>query len=78
MRDVHTPSLTTADNARDLLPQMRRGTLSVAERRALELHEAGLGYGRIARELGVTKATVQGAIARARRKLREPAQLEGR
>jgi DNA-binding CsgD family transcriptional regulator len=62
----------TADDARDLLRGMRRGMLTPAERRALELHEQGLGYGRIARELGVSKGTVQAAIARARRKLRDP------
>ena len=46
-----------------------RASLSVAERRALELHEGGLGYGRISKALGITKSSAQDAVKRAKRHL---------
>ena len=51
------------------MARVHRASLSVAERRALELHEAGLGYGRIGQALGITKSSAQDAVKRAKRKL---------
>ena len=46
----------------ETLARWHRNALSGPERRALELHEAGLGHGRIGRELGITQASAQGAV----------------
>jgi DNA-directed RNA polymerase specialized sigma24 family protein len=53
----------------EALEQWRRAALSEPERRALELHEQGLGYGRIGKALGITKASAQDAVRRAKRHL---------
>jgi DNA-directed RNA polymerase specialized sigma24 family protein len=52
-----------------LLEHMRRAALSPAERAALQLHEQGLGYGKIGDALGITKASAQGAVRRAKHHL---------
>lgn len=44
--------------------------LTGTEEAAFELHEQGLGYGRIGKALGIPKSSAQGAVNRARRKLR--------
>jgi DNA-directed RNA polymerase specialized sigma24 family protein len=51
----------------ETLERWRRAALSLPERRALELHEAGLGYGRIGKVLGISKSSAQDAVKRAKR-----------